>query len=61
MKNTILLIVSLFFYAWGEPVYILLMIFSSVTDYFHGSFFYWKISLVETMESKSRAYLITHY
>lgn len=35
-KNIILLIASLFFYAWGEPIYILLMIFSSVVDYSHG-------------------------
>ncbi len=38
MKNGILLIVSLLFYAWGEPVYIFLMLFSAVTDYFHGLF-----------------------
>ncbi|MFJ7935364.1 MBOAT family O-acyltransferase [Sporosarcina sp. NPDC096371] len=38
MKNGILLIVSLIFYAWGEPVYIFLMIFSAITDYFHGLF-----------------------
>src|SRR5687768_3892439 len=36
LKNTILLLVSLLFYAWGEPIYIFLMIFSAVTDYFHG-------------------------
>lgn len=36
MKNLILLFGSLFFYAWGEPVYVLLMLFSTVTDYFHG-------------------------
>ncbi|MCJ8006528.1 MBOAT family O-acyltransferase [Lederbergia wuyishanensis] len=36
MKNLLLLILSLIFYAWGEPVYIFLMIFSAVTDYFHG-------------------------
>lgn len=36
IKNTILLIVSLIFYAWGEPVYIVLMIFSALVDYFHG-------------------------
>lgn len=36
MKNLILLVVSLFFYAWGEPIYILLMIFSATVDYFHG-------------------------
>lgn len=27
---------SLIFYAWGEPVYILLMFFSAVSDYIHG-------------------------
>lgn len=36
VKNSILLIVSLIFYAWGEPVYIVLMIFSAIVDYFHG-------------------------
>lgn len=36
IKNIILLIASLIFYAWGEPVYIFLMIFSSIVDYIHG-------------------------
>lgn len=36
IKNFILLAASLIFYAWGEPVYIYLMIFSSVVDYLHG-------------------------
>lgn len=36
LKNFILLIFSLIFYAWGEPIYILLMIFSSVLDYTNG-------------------------
>ena len=36
IKNIILLIFSLIFYAWGEPVYIILMIFSSVVDYTNG-------------------------
>lgn len=36
LRNLVLLIASLIFYAWGEPVYIVLMIFSSVVDYFHG-------------------------
>lgn len=35
-KNAILFIFSLIFYAWGEPVYILLMIFSTISDYFIG-------------------------
>ena len=33
-KNLVLLVVSLVFYAWGEPVYILLMMFSIVFNYF---------------------------
>ena len=35
-KNTVLLLSSLLFYAWGEPKYIVLMIFSTVFDYFNG-------------------------
>lgn len=27
---------SLIFYAWGEPVYIVLMLFSTVVDYING-------------------------
>lgn len=36
MKNILLLLGSLIFYAWGEPVYVLLMLFSTISDYFHG-------------------------
>ncbi len=32
-RNTILLLASLFFYAWGEPIYIFLMIFSIFINY----------------------------
>lgn len=35
-KNFILLIFSLIFYAWGEPIYIILMVFSSLVDYTNG-------------------------
>ncbi|WP_160036124.1 MBOAT family O-acyltransferase [Paenibacillus sp. An7] len=35
-KNAALLLISLLFYAWGEPVYILLLLFSSVVDYMNG-------------------------
>lgn len=35
-KNGILLIFSLIFYAWGEPLYILLMLFSTLLDYTNG-------------------------
>lgn len=36
MKNILLLLGSLIFYAWGEPVYVLLMLFSTISDYLHG-------------------------
>lgn len=36
LKNGILLVFSLVFYAWGEPVYILLMLFASAVDYTNG-------------------------
>lgn len=35
-KNLILVIVSLFFYAWGEPVWVILLIFSAFVDYING-------------------------
>lgn len=35
-KNLLLLLVSLIFYAWGEPVYVFLMLFSIVFNYFGG-------------------------
>lgn len=35
-KNGILLIFSMIFYAWGEPLYILLMLFSTALDYTNG-------------------------
>ncbi len=35
-RNLVLLIVSLFFYGWGEPVYILIMFLSTFIDYTHG-------------------------
>ena len=35
-RNCVLFVMSLLFYAWGEPVYILLMLFSTAVDYTHG-------------------------
>ncbi len=35
-RNAVLFLVSLIFYAWGEPVYIVLMFFSTIVDYIHG-------------------------
>ena len=35
-KNLVLLLASLFFYSWGEPIYVVLMIFSTLLDYCCG-------------------------
>ena len=35
-KNGILFIASLVFYAWGEPIFIVIMLFSTVFDYCNG-------------------------
>ena len=36
IRNLILFLGSLVFYAWGEPVYITIMLFSTVFDYMNG-------------------------
>ena len=36
LRNLVLLIASLFFYGWGEPVYIVIMFLSIAVDYTHG-------------------------
>ncbi len=46
-KNIILLFFSLLFYSWGEPIYILLLLFSSLLNYY-GS------KLIRKSESKKR-------
>lgn len=51
LKNIILLIMSLFFYAWGEPVYVFLMLFSIVVDYILGL----KVQKSVDIGEKSRA------
>ena len=35
-RNLVLLVVSLFFYGWGEPIYITIMFLSILIDYSHG-------------------------
>ena len=40
LRNTILFIASLIFYAWGEPVYVVIMLFSTIVDYTHGRMVY---------------------
>ena len=41
LRNLVLLIVSLIFYGWGEPVYILIMFVSIIIDYTHGMVVEW--------------------
>ena len=38
LRNLVLALFSLAFYAWGEPVWVLLLIFSAAVDYFNGLF-----------------------
>ena len=35
-KNPVLLLASLLFYAWGEPIYLFLMMFSILFNYISG-------------------------
>ena len=39
--NLVLLTASLIFYAWGEPVYILLLLFSVLMNYVFGQLLEW--------------------
>jgi|WetSurMetagenome_2_1015567.scaffolds.fasta_scaffold09895_4 alginate O-acetyltransferase complex protein AlgI len=52
LKNIVLLIVSLLFYAWGEPVYILIMIFSIVFNYL------WALLLGRIKKEKNQRLLL---
>ncbi len=53
-KNLLLLVASLIFYAWGEPIYIVLMIFSSIVDYTNGRL----IEKFEGSRNKQKAVMI---
>lgn len=39
-RNFVLFASSLIFYSWGEPIYVLLMLFSTAVDFFHGKLVY---------------------
>jgi len=52
LKNAILLLVSLIFYAWGEPVYIFLMIVSIASGYGFGL-------LIEKFRGTKRSKILT--
>jgi len=51
LKNSILLIASLFFYSWGEPKYVFLMIFSILINYILAR-------LIEKDKKRSKLFLI---
>lgn len=36
LRHFVLLFFSLLFYAWGEPIYIFIMLFSTIFDYVNG-------------------------
>ena len=55
IRNLVLLIASLIFYAWGEPIYIFIMLFSTVFDYIMGLF----IHKFREKRSVARIFLIT--
>ena len=38
LRNIVLLVVSLLFYGWGEPIYVFIMVFSIIVDYICGYF-----------------------
>ena len=54
-KNIFLFLASLFFYAWGEPIYVLIMIFSTFFDYTIGRM----IEKNDSNNFKRKALLIT--
>ena len=51
-SNILLLLASLFFYAWGEPFYVILMVISIMMNWFFGL-------MLETFTHKKRARKIT--
>lgn len=54
-RNLVLFVVSLFFYGWGEPIYVLLMLFSILFNYLFGR----KVSQYRDVDrDKAKQYLI---
>ncbi|MBQ3331741.1 MAG: MBOAT family protein [Ruminococcus sp.] len=54
-RNLLLFLVNLVFYGWGEPVYVTLMIFSTIVDYTCG----WFINKYrETNKKKAKVFLV---
>jgi len=56
IRNIILLVFSLVFYAWGEPVYVFLMIFAILCDYTFG--FLISKNIDENNKKRAKRYMI---
>ena len=48
LKNTVLFVMSLIFYAWGEPVYVVLMLFP-----LFGTM-QWDVVLIQTLSKEEK-------
>ena len=57
LRNFVLFAASLIFYSWGEPVYVLIMLFSTAVDFIHGKLVYkYKMS---DQQGKAKAAVIS--
>ena len=54
-RNIVLLLVSLAFYGWGEPVYVCIMLYSIIVDYICG---YYAGKYRETDKKKAKRFVI---
>ena len=54
-RNLLLFIVNLVFYGWGEPIYVTLMIFSTIVDYTCG---YFISKYRETDQKKAKIFVV---
>lgn len=54
-RNFVLLLVSLFFYGWGEPIYVFVMVFSILVNWLFGNAIEKNL---DTNHEKSKKYLI---
>ena len=54
-RNLVLLVVNLFFYGWGEPIYIVIMFLSIIIDYMNG---YYVAKYVDKNKAKAKLFVI---
>ncbi|MCI8497470.1 MAG: MBOAT family protein [Clostridiales bacterium] len=54
-RNLFLFVVNLIFYGWGEPVFVLIMIFSTISDYIHG----WLIDKYRANKKVAKALVVS--